>query len=167
LKGAFKGHLVQLPCNEQGHLSLDQVAQSPIQPDLQSYQGWSIYHISGQHVPVFHHPQSKEFLPYTQSKSIFFWFKIITPFSVPIFRISPLSVLKDCYKVSLELSLLQAEQSHLSAFAHSRRVPSLGSFLWPPSGSAPTGPCLSSAEGSRAGCRTPGGVTPDRSRGAE
>ncbi|KAK4823689.1 hypothetical protein QYF61_005755 [Mycteria americana] len=27
--GTFKGHLVQPPCNEQGHLQLDQVAQSP------------------------------------------------------------------------------------------------------------------------------------------
>ena len=32
----FKGHLLQLPCNEQGHLQLDQVAQSPMQPDLES-----------------------------------------------------------------------------------------------------------------------------------
>ena len=29
---AFKGHLVQHPCNEQGHLQLNQVAQSPVQP---------------------------------------------------------------------------------------------------------------------------------------
>ncbi|KAK4807110.1 hypothetical protein QYF61_018451 [Mycteria americana] len=29
LEGNFKGHLVQPPCNEQGHLQLDQVAQSP------------------------------------------------------------------------------------------------------------------------------------------
>jgi len=32
LEGAFKGHLVQPPCGEQGHLRLDQVAQSPVQP---------------------------------------------------------------------------------------------------------------------------------------
>ena len=31
LEGTFKGHLVQLPCNEQGHAQLDQVAQSPVQ----------------------------------------------------------------------------------------------------------------------------------------
>jgi len=29
LEGTFKGHLVQAPCNEQGHPQLDQVAQSP------------------------------------------------------------------------------------------------------------------------------------------
>ena len=33
----FKGHLVQLPCNEQGHFYLDQVAQSPVQPDLECF----------------------------------------------------------------------------------------------------------------------------------
>lgn len=30
LEGTFEGHLVQLPCNEQEHLLLDQVAQSPV-----------------------------------------------------------------------------------------------------------------------------------------
>jgi len=35
------------------------------------------------------------------------------------------------------------------------------------SGPAPTGPCLSCAEGSRAGWRTPGGVSPEQSRGPE
>jgi len=28
LEGTFKGHLVQLPCNEQGHLQLDQVLRA-------------------------------------------------------------------------------------------------------------------------------------------
>ena len=35
------------------------------------------------------------------------------------------------------------------------------------SGSAPAGLCPSFAEGSRAGCRIPGGLSPERSRGAE
>ena len=35
------------------------------------------------------------------------------------------------------------------------------------SGPAPTGPGLFCAEGCRAGCRTPGGVSAERSRGAE
>ena len=30
LEGTFKGHLGQIPCNEQGHLQLDQGAQSPV-----------------------------------------------------------------------------------------------------------------------------------------
>jgi len=29
LEGILKGHLVQLPCNEQGHTQRDQVVQSP------------------------------------------------------------------------------------------------------------------------------------------
>ena len=39
LEGAFEVYLVQLPCKEQGHLQLDQVTQSPIQPDLEYLQG--------------------------------------------------------------------------------------------------------------------------------
>jgi len=46
LEGTFKSHLVQLPCNEQGHLQLSQDAQSPIQPDLECFQGQGIHHIS-------------------------------------------------------------------------------------------------------------------------
>jgi len=38
LEGTFKGHLAQHPDSEQGHLPLDQVAQSPIQPDLERFQ---------------------------------------------------------------------------------------------------------------------------------
>ena len=59
-----KDHLVQPSRHGQGHLSLNQVAQSPIQLDLECCRGWGIYHLSGQPVPVSHHPHSKEFLPY-------------------------------------------------------------------------------------------------------
>ena len=34
LEGTFKRHLVQLPCNEHGHL--DQSAESLVQPNLKS-----------------------------------------------------------------------------------------------------------------------------------
>lgn len=34
LEGSFKGLLVQLPCSEQGHAQLNQVAQGFIQPCL-------------------------------------------------------------------------------------------------------------------------------------
>lgn len=37
-------HLVQHPCNEQGHLQLRQVAQP--HPNLEFFQGWSIHHLS-------------------------------------------------------------------------------------------------------------------------
>ena len=39
LEETFKGGLVQPPCKEQVHLQLDQVAQSPIQPGLEWFQG--------------------------------------------------------------------------------------------------------------------------------
>jgi len=45
MERTFKGHLLQLPCNEQGHAQLDQVGLG--QSSLESLQG-----ISGQPVPV-------------------------------------------------------------------------------------------------------------------
>ena len=56
LEGTFKDPIVQLPCNEQGHLQLDEVAQCPVQPDLECLWAWGIHHLSGQPVPVPHHP---------------------------------------------------------------------------------------------------------------
>ena len=56
--------LVQFPYSEQGHPRLDQVAQGLIQPHLESLQGWGINHITGQPVPVPHHPHRKKFFPY-------------------------------------------------------------------------------------------------------
>jgi len=47
LEGTFRGHLAQPPCSEQGHLQLDQSAQSSIQPGLECSQGWGISHLSG------------------------------------------------------------------------------------------------------------------------
>jgi len=35
----LKGHLIPTPLHGQGHLLLDQVAQSPIQPGLEHFQG--------------------------------------------------------------------------------------------------------------------------------
>jgi len=70
LEGTSKGYLVQPPCNNQGHLPLDQVAQSPVQPDLECFQAWGIYYLSGQ--PVFHHPHCKKCLPYIQTKPTLF-----------------------------------------------------------------------------------------------
>ena len=64
LEGTPRGHLVQPPRSEQGHCYLDQVAQSPVQPGLQCFQGWGLHYLSGQPVPVFHNPHFKEFLPY-------------------------------------------------------------------------------------------------------
>uniref|UniRef100_A0A8C3PLQ6 Uncharacterized protein n=1 Tax=Calidris pygmaea TaxID=425635 RepID=A0A8C3PLQ6_9CHAR len=63
LEGTLKIIEFQTPCHGQGHLPLDQVAQSPIQPGLEHLQGWGSHNFSGQPVPVSHHPHSKEFLP--------------------------------------------------------------------------------------------------------
>ena len=55
LEWTLKSHLAQLSCSEHKHLQLDQVAQSLIQPCLESLQGWGINRISGQPVPMPHH----------------------------------------------------------------------------------------------------------------
>ena len=68
LEGTFRGHLAKPPCSEQGY-QLGQVAQSIVQPGLECFQGWGLQYLSGQPVPVFHHPYGKKFLPYIQSKS--------------------------------------------------------------------------------------------------
>ena len=52
LEGTFKDPPVQPPCQGQGHLPLDQVAQSPVQADLEHLQGWGIHSFSGQPMPV-------------------------------------------------------------------------------------------------------------------
>jgi len=58
-------HLVPTPlCHRQGHLPLDQVAQSLIQPGLEHCQGGGSHSFSGQPAPVPHHPHHKTFLPY-------------------------------------------------------------------------------------------------------
>jgi len=71
-EGIFEGHLVQPTCEDQGHLQLDQVAQSPIQPNLECSRVWGTDHLSGQPVPEFHHPHRKKFLPYIQAESPLF-----------------------------------------------------------------------------------------------
>ena len=98
LEGTLKGHLGQLPCNEQGHLQLDQVDQSPVQLDSECLQEKGIHHLSGQPATVPHHPYCTKFLPYIQSKSPLFQFETISPspittvpaeLSVPFFLIVP------------------------------------------------------------------------------
>lgn len=40
------------PCHGQGHLLLDPVCQSPIQPSLEHFQGRSIHNHYGKSIPV-------------------------------------------------------------------------------------------------------------------
>ena len=60
-EGPSKVIWFQLPCHGQGHLPLDQGAQSPGQPGLEHCQGGGSHNLSGQPVPGPHHPQSEEF----------------------------------------------------------------------------------------------------------
>jgi len=76
LEGILKGHLVPLPCSEQGHLQLDQAAQSPVQSGLKCLRGWGLHHISGKPVPMPHYPYCKNVFPYL---SPFFLFETISP----------------------------------------------------------------------------------------
>ena len=144
LRGPSKGHLVQAPCHQQGHLQPDQVAQSPVQPGLEWFQGWGISHLHGQPGPVPHHPQRKPFLPSISSESPLLQFKAIPPCpiatgpaknSVPSFLTSSFYRLKGRDKVSPEPSLLQAEQPQLSQPVITAEVlqPSahFGGLLWP------------------------------------
>jgi len=48
LEGAFKSHLVQIPCSEQEHLQLDQVLRAPSRLTLGVCRDWGICHLSGQ-----------------------------------------------------------------------------------------------------------------------
>ena len=82
LEGTLKITQFQIPCHGQGYLPLDQVAQSPIQPDLEHFQGWSIHNFSGQPLPLSRHPHHEKFLPYVQSKSTLFQLKTVAPCSV-------------------------------------------------------------------------------------
>ena len=70
LEGTLKDNLVQLPCNEPGHLQLHHVAQSPVQPDLEHLQGWGIHCLFGQPVPVLRCPYHKKPFPSIQANSI-------------------------------------------------------------------------------------------------
>ncbi|KAK4807117.1 hypothetical protein QYF61_018458 [Mycteria americana] len=97
------------PIPGSGYLPLDQVAQSPVQPGLEHFQGGGIHSFCGQPVPVPHHPHGKKFLPNIQSKCTLFQFKTVAPCPVTT---GP--VLKGRNKVSLEPSLLQAERPQLS-----------------------------------------------------
>lgn len=55
----WKGQLAVTFCNDQGHLPRDQMAQVPIQPGPEGFQGCSRHSFSGEPFQVFHHPQNK------------------------------------------------------------------------------------------------------------
>jgi len=63
LEGTLKIIWFQPPCHEQGHLPLEQVTQSSIQPGLEHCQGGGSHSFSGQPVSVPHYLHGEEFLP--------------------------------------------------------------------------------------------------------
>ena len=88
----------------------------------------------------------------------------MSPFSSPV---ALFQVLEGCYKVSPQPSLLQAEQPQIpQPFLIAEVLQPSDHFCGPPLDLFQH-PCLSCARGSRAGCRTSGGVSPEQSRGAE
>jgi len=87
MEGALKRHLIQLPCSEQGYLQRDQVAQSPVQLDLECFQWLGIHHQYGQPVPVPHYSYCRK-LPYIQSECPLFQFETISLCSVKFVFIS-------------------------------------------------------------------------------
>ena len=138
LEGTFKGHLVQLPCNEQRHPQLDQVAQGLIQPHLESLQGQGTNHVSRQPFPMCHYLHCKRLLPYILAKSIFFWLEAISPCSVTIDTAKVFPLLSCSSSLDTERLL----SGHLTTFSspgwtapaplacpHRIGLPSLGSFL--------------------------------------
>jgi len=113
------------PCtmlHGQGHLPLDQAAQSPIQPGLEHFQGGGIHSFSGQPVPVPQNPHRKNFFLISSLNLVSFHLKLLPLVqslqalvkSFSIFLISPLYRLKGCNKVFLKPLLLQAEHPQLS-----------------------------------------------------
>jgi len=169
LEGTLKIISFQPPCHGPDH-----VAQTPVQPGLEHCQGGGSRNFSEQPMPGPHHPQSKEFLSYIQSKSTLFQFKTITPCPIATCpcKMSLSSSLVGPFRKaalrspwSLQFSRLNSPNS-LSLSSQQRDSSSRIIFMASP-GPAPTGPCLSCAEGSRAGRRTPSGVSPEQNRGAE
>ena len=73
------GHLVQLTCNKQGCLHLEQAAQRPVQTYLEHLPRQSFHHLSGQPIPVLHYPYSKILLLHIQYKFPLFQMEIISP----------------------------------------------------------------------------------------
>lgn len=125
LEGTFKGNLVQNPCHEQGHLSLDKVAQSPIQPEPQHFQWWGSITSLGNCASVSL-LSSYIFLPYGQHKHTLFQFKAITPCPVTKRTLS-LSFLHNPFKgsrIKSAQSLLFFRLDNLNPLSLSLKAPS-------------------------------------------
>jgi len=85
----------------------------------------------------------------------------------PSFLYVPFRYWKAAIRCPCSLLSFRLNSSNSLSLFSKRGSPALGLFFWPSSGPAPTVPCVFCAEGSRAGHRTPGGVSPEQSRGTE
>jgi len=117
-------------CHRQGHLSLDQVTQRRIQPDLKHFQWQGIHNFSRHPVPVYDHSHCKKNLPRSQYKSMLFQFKNFALWSVtrslkPInlcsfslkmlrFDLSPEALLSKKYSVFLRRPLCMLKSARSS-----------------------------------------------------
>ena len=115
LEGTFRGHLAQPPCSEQGYLQPEQVAQSPIQPDLECFQGWDLHYLSGHLFQCFItlivknvFPASSLNLPSLSLKPLLLVSQQASSFAKKAFTtfpLGPLQVLKGCSKSPCSLLL--------------------------------------------------------------
>ena len=119
---------------------------------------------SGQPGPGPRHRQSKAFLPYAQSKPALLKSLLPLIWSLPALVTSPSPALSQ--PLQALAAALRSPRSLLFPRLSSPSSPSLSShqrssspriIAGASSGPTPTAPGLSCAEGSRAGCRTPGG----------
>lgn len=135
----LKDHHVPLLCHVQGHLPLDQVLQSHIQPGLEQFKGWGSHNFSGEPVSV----------PYLTVKEIILKANLnLSSFSVKLFPlVSSQHALTQspspdflwassgsgrCCKVFLEPSLLHEEITpDLPACIHRRGAPALWASSFP------------------------------------
>jgi len=161
-RDTWRSPVLQLLCSEKGQLH--QGAQSPVQPDFECLQGWGIHHISGQTVPVPHHPHCQRlFLISNLHLHSLSWKSfplVLSPPTLltslyPSFLQPPFRYWKDAIRFFFGVfSSLGWAAPAVSACSHRRDVPFIGSLLWPSSGCAPAGPCLICKEDSPSGCST-------------
>lgn len=101
----FKDHPVQMP-PQQGHLTLNHIAQGLTQTVLEHCQGWGIHSLPEQPVPLSQHIHSKEFI-----SNLYFPFFTLYPLllvlslvfhkeSLTRFPVGPLQIVAGCYEVS-------------------------------------------------------------------
>jgi len=123
LERTFSGHLSQTPLPWAGTPSTRPGCSEHCPTWPESFQGWGLHYLSGQSVPVYHHPHGKKFLlisslnlPSLSLKPLLLVLsqQVLLKKIFPVFPIGFRQVLKGCYKVSPRPSLLQAEQSQLS-----------------------------------------------------